>query len=173
MRWYQPVRDLVHYPRKRYRVFAAKCIEVAVVMRRRGIEITPQSLAGYVGPRMGWLRGNGRMSVEASKAKAERWLGNADIAAGLRQAIPELGGPDLGDVSRRFKELLDQNEDPAIAAQMVRLGFTLMTPKPTKKVEVDQRSLVARVEVRDSAPPIRARVLDAIPENVSRGAEDA
>lgn len=144
--------------RRRWEVFAGVAIAAAFRLRARGAQVTAHNLAVEGGPAMGWFTRRGRLSDEKAIKKFEMMLGNADIAAGLRQAIPEMGGPSFGDVAVRFKELLD-SENETIAAQMVRLGFSTMVPKPAKKVEVDQRTLVARIDARSEAPPIRARAI--------------
>lgn len=116
----------------------------------------------------------GGRKVRRSEAKIRAMLANYEITEAIREACNVAAGFTMGDALRKLVDWINgdiEHEGAKLPPSYTALHeyFNLTVRKPTKNVDVTQRSLVARVDVRDAAPPVRARVLDVLPS----GRDDA
>lgn len=128
---------------------------------QRDPNLKPPELAAIVAPKMGFLAGGWPMKPATAVRRAEALLANGEISRAIRK-IMGLADLNVVDTFRKLKDLVN-SEDDNIALGAVRTTLSYALPKPTKQVNIDQRTLVARIDARDSAPPIRARTIDALP----------
>lgn len=115
----------------------------------------------------GGLDAGGR-AVKRGEARIRAMLQNYEVTEAIREGCSIAAGFTMGDALRTLVKWINGDIDhdggklPPKYEALAKY-FDLTVRKPTKNVDVTQRSLVARVDVRDAAPPIRARVLDVLP----------
>jgi hypothetical protein len=144
--------------RLRWKVFVlAVCEEL-----KRDPTLSPKQVAAIVGPKMGWFaNGVSLLSPAAAARKAERYLGNGEITFAIRKVMG-MAGINVVDTFKKLKDLMD-SEDENVALSATRTTLSYAMPKPTKQVQIDQRTLVKKIEVRDEPPVIRARTIEVLP----------
>lgn len=133
---------------------------VALAIRALKDGVPYSRLAERIGPQMGWMRWTAKVSDDEATRRMEAKLEQANIVAGIRAVMRE-GGLNLEDVVKAHKAAL-QDEDGNVRMRAISEYYKYAMPKPVKQVAVDQKTLIARIDVKDAAPPIQARVLDAL-----------
>lgn len=120
-----------------------------------------------VAKKWGGLDGQGR-AVRRGEARVRAMFKNYEITEAIREGVRVTADFTVGDAFRLLVAFATgeiEHNGKKLPPNFTALNkyFEMAVPKPTKNVDVTQRSLVARLDVRDAAPPIRARVLDVLP----------
>ena len=132
-----------------------------------------EALALAIAKKMRWVDWNGyTMNEKRAVARAKAHLNKANVLEALRRFFEASTGFSVVDAAREHVKWIrgEQEHDgrrlpPNYGALKDYEAMTL--PKLPKQVQVDQRTLVARVNLREEAPAIRPRTLDALPEKRS------
>lgn len=98
----------------------------------------------------------------AREARVRKILGTYQVTEAVRRAIAKYADFSPDDAYRKLVEHI-QGEDSNLSMRALDKYFMLTHERPAKNVNVEQKTLVARIDVKDAAPPIQARILDALP----------
>jgi hypothetical protein len=149
--------------RRQWREFVEQTIKV--LAQARGVFGSEIALADAVGSRMGWCAKDGPLTPPAVRRKALAYFANPNITEAIREHFEVNAGFSAAEAAqihvKWIRGEMEHNGEKLPPSFQALKGYEDGAfPKQVKKVDVEQRSLVARFEVRDHAPPIRARVID-------------
>lgn len=133
----------------------------AVVALKEHPELTENQLISLIAEKMKYNFDKQRTAV-AREARVRKILGTYQVTEAVRRAIAKYAGFSPDDAYRKLVEHIE-GEDGNLSMRALDKYFLLTHERPAKNVNIDQKTLVARIDVRDAAPPIQARVLDALP----------
>lgn len=109
------------------------------------------------------------MKPSTALKKAKALLERPEIAYALREAFEKAVDFTAVDAMQKHVDWIQGNVEhegkklpPSFEALKAYEAFAF--PKAAKQVNVNQQTLVARVNLRDEAPEIKVRTIEALPE---------
>lgn len=107
------------------------------------------------------------MKPLVAQKRALTLLSNPNITAAIAEAFEAEAAFSVGDAMRKHVEWIlgkveHAGETLPPSYQALKDYEALAIPKPAKNVNVHNETLVARVNVRSEAPPIRSRTIEAM-----------
>lgn len=119
-------------------------------------------LAAALGAKMGWQFRGRPMKAEMATQRALGWLNDANVIEEMRNWFEDEAGFSPAEAAQTLVGHIRQTEDRMASLQGLRMYYDRTLPKPTKRVDVKQESVVARITVHNEVPPIAVRSIETI-----------
>ena len=127
-----------------------------------------QELYLAAGRRMEWRSGiyYKPMTQRQILKRANGLMALPDMQAGLRAYFGKVANFTPDDAAKKLVDFINEAKDENVALRALGTYMKLAFPQPTKQVNVEQRTLVARVSLGSEPPKMRTRQLEAAPKRV-------
>lgn len=142
--------------RKRYQEFAESIVEQLAENPEQHLDDLALNAGNAIG-----LGGARELSDKHVIKRAKHLLKNPDIVAAIGEFYEQAAGFTVEDGAKMLVKWIKgevEGQPPSLPALQMFIKMT--TPQATKQVRIDQRSIVARVQIGDEPPKLVTRTIE-------------